>query len=66
VAARSSNVFQSNDGHRVDRRINRKEACDAGKSRLIGLRNSWTPHMTGFGLEWEILQEGRSAGLFER
>src|SRR5260370_36622758 len=47
----------------VDRRINPEEDFDAGKSRLIGLLEQC--RRDGIRLEWEILQEGRSAACSE-
>ncbi len=47
----------------VDRRINPEEDFDAEKSRLIGLLQQC--RRDGIRLEWEILQEGRSAACSE-
>src|SRR6266478_2839153 len=47
----------------VDRRINPEEDFDAGKSRLIGLLEQC--RRDGIRLEWEILQEDRSAACSE-
>ena len=47
----------------VDRRINPEEDFDAGKSRLIGVLEQC--RRDGIRLEWEILQEGRSAACSE-
>jgi len=43
----------------VDRRINPEEDFDAEKSRLIGVLEECK--LDGIPLDWEILQEGRSA-----
>jgi acetylornithine deacetylase/succinyl-diaminopimelate desuccinylase family protein len=47
----------------ADRRINPEEDFDAEKSRLIGLLQQC--RRDGIRLEWEILQEGRSAACSE-
>ena len=47
----------------VDRRINPEEDCDAEKERLLGVLEECKRE--GIPLDWEILQEGRSAACRE-